>query len=1017
MPDSNARVTGDFSSLISGAENAARSITKIGASITGIGAASKTFDVLTGALGGTLNILGRVGLAAQGLEAIGRTGVGMANGLLKGNAALEMTTISFKTLLGSASAADDMIKQLTKFAASTPFELTGLEANTQKLLAFGFQAKDIVPLMTSMGDAIAALGGTQDNLNSLVYVMGQMRGEAHLNAGDIMQMTNLGIPAMQMLADAYHVTTGEMQAMISKGLVPGTKAVDIFTTGLEQKYGGMMAAQSATFSGMISNLQDWATATSITLTKPLFEPAKKGLQELLDYVQSPAGTAAVNKLAADIQAGVDRITKIFKDAQTPVKVFLAAFQGKEVDGIKGFDTLTGQLAGKLGTLAKKAFELYQTFSPLTTAFDVLKGLVTGGLDGGLAALEKRITGMGKALGLDLKPVFDTVVSFIHERVLPVLKSMGEWFELHIIPVIKALALTFDKDIFPALGRFGNFLAVKVFPVLGDFLDWFSIKIIPVLGAVVKVILDKVIPTLFNWWQVLATFLKPIIEAIANFIVKDFIPNFNKLADAINKNVMPVLKTIAGFLGGALGVAFSLVGKIIGGVIDIIGRLVGTLDGIIHLDPGKAWDALTGKTKDLDDATKNLKDQNDDLFTQLKGIGTTTVDDFGKTTGFFTGLLDKSKDSTDNLLGSFNTLWSGLSGKGQSVTIEATNKLNSLSKAFEDGKISIDDYQKGVNDVKSSLGITNLKTMEDAKTQVDALTKKYLDGKGTFDDYQKAIGDVAKKLNNEGQKAIEDSKTKIADLNKKYADGKINLDDYKTGFNAIIVKMENEGKSASEKAKDQINDLNQKYNDGKISFDKYKQGVDDVNKALDAYNSKQIAKKTLEANFPEFIKNIGDITAALGQMALTPPAWFALLTPEQLAKWKDWQKYGTGIYNPPVVTPHAAGTSSAARGLALVGEQGAELIQSLSGQLLLATRPLLLNLAGGERIFNASQTRAMLPSPASPAQIHNMYQSAGPSYSNVNSHNQNNFQFRADMPVDLNHALQRYYNQQVFKYGR
>jgi phage tail tape-measure protein len=137
MPDSNARVTGDFSSLISGAENAARSITKIGASITGIGAASKTFDVLTGALGGTLNILGRVGLAAQGLEAIGRTGVGMANGLLKGNAALEMTTISFKTLLGSASAADDMIKQLTKFAASTPFELTGLEANTQKLLAFG----------------------------------------------------------------------------------------------------------------------------------------------------------------------------------------------------------------------------------------------------------------------------------------------------------------------------------------------------------------------------------------------------------------------------------------------------------------------------------------------------------------------------------------------------------------------------------------------------------------------------------------------------------------------------------------------------------------------------------------------------------------------------------------------------------------------------------------------------------------------------------------------------------------
>jgi tape measure domain-containing protein len=212
MPESNAKVTGDFSSLISGAENAARSITKIGASITGIGAASKSFDVLTSALGGTLNILGRVGLAAQGIEAIGKSAVGMANTLLKANASLEMTTISFKTLLGSAQAADDMIRQLTKFAANTPFNLPGLELATQRLLGAGYAAKDIVPMMTALGDSISALGGTQDQLNSLVYVFGQMRNEAKLNAGDIMQMANLGIPALQMLADHYGKTTSEIPA-------------------------------------------------------------------------------------------------------------------------------------------------------------------------------------------------------------------------------------------------------------------------------------------------------------------------------------------------------------------------------------------------------------------------------------------------------------------------------------------------------------------------------------------------------------------------------------------------------------------------------------------------------------------------------------------------------------------------------------------------------------------------------------------------------------------------------------
>jgi hypothetical protein len=102
VPDSNAKVTGDFSSLINGAENAAKSIAKIGAQLTGIAVASKAFDVATSAIGGTVNALGKIGMAAMGIEAIGKSAVGMANTLLKGNAALEMTTISFKTLLGSA---------------------------------------------------------------------------------------------------------------------------------------------------------------------------------------------------------------------------------------------------------------------------------------------------------------------------------------------------------------------------------------------------------------------------------------------------------------------------------------------------------------------------------------------------------------------------------------------------------------------------------------------------------------------------------------------------------------------------------------------------------------------------------------------------------------------------------------------------------------------------------------------------------------------------------------------------
>lgn len=520
----------DTSGLKSGADQGKSIISGLLGAFESFGkAALSPMSLVTSGLGGLVDGLGKVGLAAMGLKAVGETAVSMASGLLKGNAALEMTTISFKTLLGSTEAANDMIKQLTSFAASTPFELAGLEASTQKLLAFGFSSKEIIPLMTSMGDAISALGGTQDNLNSLVYVMGQMRGEAHLNAGDIMQMTNLGIPALQMLADHYKVTTGVMQEMISKGLVPGKEAVDIFTNGLEQKYGGMMAAQSATFSGMISNLQDWASSTTIILTKPFFEPAKKALGEFLAFVQSPAGVAAIKKLADDIQHGVDLIMVGFGRLRDFYKTFISAWNGDWEDapgkirtldrvvGIaatnmgKAFDTLK-KLVGlavdkfndarpaienfirKVEPIVSTVLQLYQAFSPLNIALDVFKGFLSGGVQGALDAFGLHMSKAGDLIG-DLIPKILTALSeaipkvldWITEQAPKILDQLGKWADSFgklvdkvLPPLLQALTTIGEKvltwivdkapDVLNKLGewagKFGEF-AKKAIPILLD----------------------------------------------------------------------------------------------------------------------------------------------------------------------------------------------------------------------------------------------------------------------------------------------------------------------------------------------------------------------------------------------------------------------------------------------------------------------------------------------------------------------------------------------------------------------
>jgi hypothetical protein len=149
---------------------------------------------------------------------------------------------------------------------------------------------------------------------------------------------------------------------------------------MEKRYGGMMAAQSKTFSGMISNLQDWAGATMIILTKPFFEPAKKALSTFLDFVQSPAGVAAINKLAGYIQQGVDKATAAFTKAIPIIEQFWH----------------------KIEPVILTLWKFHEAISPIGIALDVLNGYLNGGVAGALDAFKERFQLIGDYVkrGLD-----------------------------------------------------------------------------------------------------------------------------------------------------------------------------------------------------------------------------------------------------------------------------------------------------------------------------------------------------------------------------------------------------------------------------------------------------------------------------------------------------------------------------------------------------------------------------------------------------------------------------------------
>lgn len=301
------------------------------------------------------------GAALVGLgTAVGVTGVNF-------NALKEQAQIAFTTMLGSGDKAKAFLDDLQDFAAKTPFEFPELLSASQRLLAMGFAADEVRPTLTAIGDAVAGLGGGSAEVDRVATALGQMNAKGKASAEEIMQLTEAGIPAWQMLADAIGVDVATAMDQVSKGAVSADTAIDAIVNGMNSKFGGLMDKQSATWNGLKSTLIDTFTQVSGTITGPVFAKLTEGLQQVVAFTSTPEFAAGVERFAAAVayavQTGVQWATEVLP---------------KIWQFIQDLREPLGALVERVHTLAQRALELAQPIIDLVAQFvsweDVIKGV-------------------------------------------------------------------------------------------------------------------------------------------------------------------------------------------------------------------------------------------------------------------------------------------------------------------------------------------------------------------------------------------------------------------------------------------------------------------------------------------------------------------------------------------------------------------------------------------------------------------------------------------------------------------
>lgn len=320
------------------------------------------------------------------------------------NAQMETYEVNFKTLLGSAEAAQAKLTELKQYAVKTPFAFTDLAQATQTLLAFDVSSEDASLALKHLGDISL---GDANKLQSLTLAFGQVSSAGKLAGQDLLQMINAGFNPLNVIAQETGASYADLKAIMS-----GEKTSEDFQLRLEAARKeveelGVNASQSAIMlakigeDGMISADMVAAAMRIATSEGGAFynalENASKTAKGQIATIQDSWDT-----LAGKVTGGVfDKLsTDVFPKVIGWLDEVNAAY---DENGFTGLKTAADRVFGEIGTLALNTgagiiAQLYNGITGDTKSGEEIKAYLSGLWTESSAALTTFTDAAGGLLG-------------------------------------------------------------------------------------------------------------------------------------------------------------------------------------------------------------------------------------------------------------------------------------------------------------------------------------------------------------------------------------------------------------------------------------------------------------------------------------------------------------------------------------------------------------------------------------------------------------------------------------------
>lgn len=335
-----------------------------------------------------------MGVTNQVFAGIARGASAAKSAVVDFNNTLEQFHIGLETLVGDGQKATAFLAQLKQFAKTTPFNFADVQDGTRRLLAMGFAAEEIIPVMRAVGNQVAGVGTGKVGLDRVTLALGQMSAKTKVSAEEMRQLTEAGVPAWTLLGKAIGKTEAEVMKMAENGQIAGDTMVKAFV----DTYGAMnlMERQSKTFAGALSNVQDALQFAVADIGKGAFDALTRGMNSLataLDSREFQLWATVAKDAIAGIGAGLQSLLERFKPFGDQVKLAFQAFTAGDVTAGIGHlqQAVKVVLDGILSMITGFARGLFGAGA------DMMGSLAQGIIGGGAAAVRGAVQGVANII--------------------------------------------------------------------------------------------------------------------------------------------------------------------------------------------------------------------------------------------------------------------------------------------------------------------------------------------------------------------------------------------------------------------------------------------------------------------------------------------------------------------------------------------------------------------------------------------------------------------------------------------